>query len=141
MPVAELGALVALGRLRHAETDAARRKLGEALAHETTLAARQNTLVQELEAARRLSGEFDREAFAAWFGRARAEQERLGADIREAEAHTATLRTELANRRVAETAAETALAEARAARKAAAERGEQVMLEDVARALRRGDDH
>jgi hypothetical protein len=137
MPDSALGALTALRRLRHAETEAARRVLGEALTREAELSARQSALGQELEAARQFSGDFDREAFAAWFGRARAERERLAAGMREAEAHTAAARTVLAQRRVAETAAEAALADALAALKAAAAHREQVMLEDVARALKR----
>ena len=137
MPDPDLAALTALRRLRHAETDAARRELGEALTREAALAARHSTLAQELEAARQFSGEFDREAFAAWLGRARAERERVGAAMREAEAHTAAVRTTLAHRRVAETAAEAALASAKAAQQAAIAQREQVILEDVARALKR----
>jgi hypothetical protein len=73
----------------------------------------------------------------AWFGRMQAERARLADAMREAAAHTATARTTLANRRVAETAAEEALTRALAVQEAAAERREQVVLEDVARALKR----
>ena len=141
MPDPDLGALTALRRLRHVETDAARRDLGEALTRETSLSARQSVLGEELEAARQFSGEFDREAFAAWFGRVRTERERLAAAMREAEAHTAAARTTLSHRRVAETAAEAALSTARAAQAATVAQREQVMLEDVARALRRAAGH
>jgi len=137
MPDPAVGALTALRRLRHVETDAARRELGEALTRETALAARQSALGQEIEAARRTSGEFNREAFVAWFGRVRAERERLTGAMQQAETLTAEARTTLAHRRVAETAAEDALAEARTAQRAATDQRAQVMLEDVARLLRR----
>jgi hypothetical protein len=137
MSYRDLGALTALRRLRHAETETARRDLGEALGRESILASRQTTLGHEIEAARQFSGDFDREAFAAWFARVRADRERLAAAVREAEAFTVTVRTRLAHRRVAETAAEAALADALAVRKAANDRREQMMLEDVARALQR----
>jgi hypothetical protein len=137
MPDPNLGALTALRRLRHVETDAARRDLGEALTQETALAARDAALVQELTEARQIAGEFDRETFAAWFARMRAERSRLTDAMREAEARTAAARATLAQRRVAETAAEEALAGALAAREATMARREQVILEDVARALKR----
>jgi hypothetical protein len=137
VPDLDLRALTALRRLRHAETDAARRDLGEMLTRENDLAARQTALRQELDAARQFSGDFDRNAFAAWFGRQRAERERLAAAMREAEASTAAVRTTLAHRRVAETTAETALASAKTAHQAAVMQREQVMLEDIARALKR----
>ena len=57
--------------------------------------------------------------------------------LQEAGALTAAARTTLAQRRVAETAAETALAAAISAQAAAMAQREQVMLEDVARALKR----
>jgi hypothetical protein len=136
MPDPDLGSLTALRQLRHAETDLARRDLSDALTREAALAAQHSNLSQELEATRQFSGEFDRDAFAAWFGRARAERERLAAAVREAEAHTVTTRTTLAHRRVAETAAVDALAAAHTAKKAATERREQLVLEDVARALK-----
>lgn len=134
----DLSTLTALRRLRRAETDAARRDLGAAVTGETALAARDTALRRELDTARQAAGEFDREAFVAWFGRMRAERARLADAIREAEAHTAAMRTTLAHRRVAETAAEAALTSALAAKAAAAARREQVVLEDVARAMRRG---
>lgn len=137
MPDPDLSALSALRRLRHAETDMARRDLAEALSREAALAERHTGLSRELQAARQFSGTFDREAFAAWFGRMRSEQERLASAMREAETKIAAARTTLAHRRVAETAAEAALADAVAAQKIAAEHREQVMLEDVARALKR----
>ena len=133
----DLGALTALRRLRKVETDAARRDLGEAVTQEIALAARDAAMGRELDEARRHSGDFDREAFAAWFGRMRGERARLADVMRDAAARTATARTALANRRVAETAADEALANALAARDAAVARREQVMLEDVARALKR----
>jgi hypothetical protein len=132
-----LAALTALRRLRRVETDMARRDLGEAMAQETALAARDDAMVRELDEARRISGDFDREAFVAWFGRMRAERERLADAIREAEARAAAARTTLAQRRVAETAAEEALARAMAAVEADIARRDQLMLEDVARALKR----
>jgi hypothetical protein len=135
-----LGALTALRRLRRVETDAARRDLGEALAQETALATRDDALRRDLDAARQISGDFDREVFVAWFGRMLAERARLADAIRDAEARTAAARTVLAHRRVAETAAEEALAEALAAKQAAVAHREQLMLEDVARALRRADE-
>jgi hypothetical protein len=137
MPDPDQRALSALRRLRHAETDAARRDLGEALARETALAERHAALVGELDAARRISGDFDREAFVAWFGRRRAERERLAAALQQAGALTAAARASLARRRGAETAAEAALAAAKAALATALAQREQVMLEDVARALKR----
>ncbi|MGA3005805.1 MAG: hypothetical protein ABSE20_29235 [Acetobacteraceae bacterium] len=136
MPDPDIGALTALRRLRHVETDAARRDLGEALTRETALAARDNALAQELAEARQLSGDFDREAFVAWFGRVRTERARLAEAMQEAISHIEKARTTLAHRRVAETAAEAGLAEAVSAQKTAAGRREQVMLEDVARALK-----
>lgn len=132
----DLSALHALQRLRHAETDMARRDLAEALSHEVALAERHTAVRGEIQAARQFSGTFDREAFALWFGRMRAEQERLAGAVREAETKTSAARTALAHRRVAETAAEAALANAVAAQKIDAEHREQVMLEDVARALK-----
>jgi hypothetical protein len=137
MPDPDLSALNALRRLRHAETDMARRDLAEALSHEVALAERHSAVRREIQAARQFSGTFDREAFAAWFGRMRSEHERLAGAMREAATKTSAARTALAHRRVAETAAEAALAEAVAVRRIAAEHREQVMLEDVARALKR----
>lgn len=133
----DLGALTALRRLRHVETDAARRDIGDALARETALAERDGAVRRELDAARQLTGDFDREAFIAWFRQKLTERAQLADATREAEANTAAARTTLARRRVAETAAEEALATAITAREAVVARREQVMLEDVSRALKR----
>lgn len=137
MSESELSTLSALRRLRRVETDTARRALGEAVTQEAALSARDAALAQDLGEARQLTGDFDREAFAAWFIRMRAERALLGAAMREAEARTAAGRADLAQRRLAETAAEEALARAVATRDAAVAAREQVMLEDVSRALRR----
>jgi hypothetical protein len=140
MPAPDLAPLQALRRLRRVETDAARRALGDALTQEASLTAKQSTLVHELAAARRISGTFDRDAFAAWFARVRAEQRQVAAALLAAAARTAAARTALAQRRVAETAAESALASGVAAKAAAAAQREQVILEDASRALRRSTD-
>jgi len=140
MPDPNFRALTALRRLRHAETDAARRDLGEALTRETALAARDAAMRDELQTARSMTGDFDREAFSAWLGRTRAERAILADALRDAAAQTAAARTVLTNRRVAETSAEEVLAEAIVARDAVAARRDQVMLEDVARALKRAVD-
>ncbi len=134
----DLRSLSALRRLRHVETDAARRDLGLAMSEEAALAAREAALGRELDAARRVMGEFDREAFAAWFSRTRAERERLAGELRAAAARAAEARSLLANRRVAETAAEEALERAEALKQAAVAHREQLMLEDVARTLKQG---
>ncbi len=132
-----LGALNALCRLRRVETDISRRDLAEALIQETALVARDSALGRQLDEARKLPGEFDRQAFAAWFGRMRDERNRLADALRAAESQTVALRVTLAHRRVAETAAEEAQAAALAVRAAAVARREQVILEDVSRALKR----
>jgi hypothetical protein len=133
----DLRAFTVLCRLRRVETDEARRDLGEALTQETELAARDEAIGREIGEARQIQGEFDRDAFSAWFGRMRAERARLADATLKAEARTAAARSELANRRVAQTAAEEALGTAVAARDADVARRDQLMLEDVARALRR----
>jgi hypothetical protein len=130
-----LGALTALRRLRRVETDAARVDLGQALTRETALAAQYAAMAEEIGEARRLPGDFDREAFAAWFARTLDDRARLADAMRDAEAHSVVTRTTLAHHRVAETAAEEALANAKAVREADLSRREQLMLEDVARAL------
>ena len=130
------GALIALRRVRHAETDAARRDLGLAMAEEAAFAAREEALGQELDAARQLAGEFDRETFAAWFSRTRTEWERLAGESRAAMQRATEARLLLARRRVAETAADEALARAEALKRAAVAHREQLMLEDVARTLK-----
>ena len=140
MPDPDLHALTALRRLRHAETDAARRDLGEAVARETALAERHAALVGKLDAARRISGDFDRDAFVVWFGRMLTQRTQIVDAMRDAAAQTAAAQVTLAQRRVAETAAETALATAKTAQATAVAQREQVMLEDAARALKRADD-
>ena len=132
----ELRVLTALCRLRRMETDAARRALGEALSQETILAEREAAVAAECEAARGMVGDFDHDTFSAWFTRMRAEQTRLSEAHRDAAAQTAATQQELARTRVAETAAEDALAAATARRDAARAHAEQMVLEDVARALR-----
>jgi hypothetical protein len=136
----DLRALTALRRLRHAETDAARRDLGEAVSREIALAAQYDAMGRDLDAARQISGDFDRESFAAYLGRVRAERARLAEAMREAASRTASARTLLAHRRAAETTAESALASVLAAKHATAARREQVMLEDVARVLKRAEE-
>lgn len=132
----DISTLIALRRLRHAETDIARRDLGLAMAKEAAAVAREAALRQELDAARQTAGEFDREAFVAWFSRARAEWERLAGESRAASDRAAEARLSLAHRRVAETAAEESLARANALKQAAVAHREQLMLEDVARTLK-----
>lgn len=133
----EMHTLTALCRVRRVETDEARRDLGEALAQETALAARDDAMRCELDTARQIFGEFDREAFAAWWGRMRIERARLTDAMRTAEARTAAARTVLANRRAAETAAKDTLAREVTTHEVTLARREQGMLEDVARALTR----
>ena len=137
MPDPDLRTLTALRRLRRVETDEARRDLGEALAQETALATQDEATRGELEAARQVSGEFDRDAFSAWWARMRSERGKLADAMRQAEIRTAATRTVLANRRVAETAAEDALAREMSAREVTMARRDQAVLEDVARALKR----
>jgi hypothetical protein len=134
----DLHALISLRRLRRAETDEARRDLAEALGWERELAERGEALRRDLDAGRHVSGDFDRDAFFAWWERMRCEREKQANVARVAEARTAAARECLANRRVAETAAEDALAREVAARAAALARHEQAVLEDVARALKAG---
>src|ERR1700683_5815758 len=76
MPDPDLRTLTALRRLRMVETDEARRHLGEALADETALAAQDEAMRGELEGARQVSGDFDRDAFSAWWARMRSERDR-----------------------------------------------------------------
>ena len=119
------------------ETDKARRVLGEALAQEAALAQRDAAMRDELDTARRMTGDFDREAFSAWLARTRMERTHVADALKDAEASAAAARMVLANRRVAETSAEEALAHAVTARDAEVARRDQLMLEDVARALKR----
>ena len=137
MAITDLRALTALRRLRHVETDEARRFIGEALVQETALLERDSVIGRELDQARQIYGDFDRETFTAWLGRMWSERARLAVAVREAEARTATARAELTRRRLAETTAEEALARAVTALRIEVERRDQVMLEDVARALKR----
>jgi hypothetical protein len=106
------------------------------MAEEAAFAAREEALGQELDAARQLAGEFDRETFAAWFSRTRTEWERLAGESRAAMQRATEARLLLARRRVAETAADEALARAEALKRAAVAHREQLMLEDVARTLK-----
>ncbi len=131
-----LRALTALCRLRRMQTDTARRDLGDALAQEATLADADAALTGELDAARQVTGDFDRDAFAAWLVRMLAERGRLAGALRQAEARTAIARAALATQRVTETASEEALAREVAEREAVVQRREQLVLEDVARALK-----
>lgn len=127
--------LAALTRLRHIETDRARRALAEALAHEATLSAEHTAIERQIAAERRRDGDFDRDAFAAWLMRMRAQQARLADASREAQARTAAARADLAARRMAETTAEERMAETIAAHDAELARKDQVVLDDAARAL------
>ena len=74
MPATNFRALTSLRRLRRVETDKARRVLGEALAQEAALAQRDAAMRYELDTARRMTGDFDREAFSAWLARTRMER-------------------------------------------------------------------
>ncbi len=132
-----LRVLTALRRLRRVETDTARRELGEALAQEAGLAERDSAIEREVGAARQFTGDFDRQAFFAWWERMRTERARLANAIRVAAARTEAARATLARRRVAETAAEEALTRELNALAADDARREQIVLEDVARGLRR----
>jgi hypothetical protein len=136
MPDSNIRALTALRRLRKVETDAARSDLGETLAEETALAARDAAIEGEVEAARQLTGDFDRQGFFHWLARMRTERSQLATALLAAEVRIAAARLELAHRRVAETSAEQALAQAVLTREAEAAGRGQVMLEDVSRALR-----
>ena len=133
----EIRALTALRRLRHLEADAARRDLGEALAAETVLAARDAAIARELGDARSIIGEYDRDAFGAFLARARAERTVLAGAMREAEARTGAAREALTRQRLAARAAEEVWNRATAARAAEAARKDQHEMEDVARAMRR----
>lgn len=130
-------ALSALVRLRHIETDLARRDLADRLAEEAALLDRDTALAREVEAARTVTGAYDQQAFAAFLARVRGERERLAVALREVSARVRAARADLAARRMAETSAGDALAEARAGEAAEEARRDQATLEDVARALRR----
>jgi hypothetical protein len=91
----------------------------------------------ELKAARLGAGDFDREAFSAWWARKRSEHGEIGSAIKLAAAQSAAARAVLATRRLAETAADDALAKEMTTRALTAAKSEQAMLEDVARALKR----
>jgi len=135
----DLHALTSLCRLRRAETDAARRDLGEALAREIALSTRDQAMREELEAARQGAGDFDREAFTVWWARKRADRSEIAEAMRIAASQTAAARAVLATRRLAETAAGDALAKEITARDLTVARRDQAMLEDVARALKRAE--
>jgi hypothetical protein len=75
-----------------------------------------------------------------WFGRMLTQRTQIVDGMRDAAEQTAAAQVTLAQRRVAETAAETALATAKTAQATAVAQREQVMLEDAARALKRADD-
>ncbi len=137
MPPRELQVLTALGRMRRVETDEARRNLSDALAKEIALETRDAAIGRELEEALRVTGDFDRQTFLAWLGRKRGERAEIATAIRAAASRTAATRSALSHQRVAETAAEEALGRAKVAREEDVARRDQVMLEDVARALRR----
>jgi hypothetical protein len=137
MNTPNLRALTALSRLRRIETDEARRALAAALAEEAALAARDAAIVEEIQQVRDGPAPFDLDMFAAWLGRMMAERSRLAETAREAATRTVTARADLNRRRVAETAAGDALAQATAERDAEFARREQMVLEDVARAMRR----
>jgi hypothetical protein len=140
MAESNLRALTALRRLRKIETDAARGDLAQTLAAEVALAARDAAVAAEVETARLFTGDFDRQSFFHWLERMRTERTRLAESLLAAEAGTAAARAALAGRRVAETAAEQALDRAALAKAAEAARRDQVMLEDVARTLKRAAD-
>ncbi len=131
-------ALMALRRSRRIETDLARRDLGVVLAHEADLIAGEQAIAREVEGARREIGAFDPDVFAAWLGRMAARRAALGEEARAAAETVAAARRELAARRMAETAAEDALGHIMAERALEVARRDQMTLEDVARALRRG---
>ena len=111
-------ALMALRRSRRIETDLARRDLGVVLAREADLIAGQRAIAREVEGARREIGAFDPDVFAAWLGRMAARRAALGEEAR--------------------AAAEDALGHIMAERALEMARRDQMTLEDVARALRRG---
>jgi hypothetical protein len=140
MPEPNIRILNALGRLRKIETDMARRDLGETLEKVAALAERDVAIAAQVEAARQFIGDFDRQAFIRWLDRMWAERTRLAESLRVAEALSEAARSVLARRRVAETATEQALAAAELAQAAEVARRDQVMLEDVARALKRAAD-
>lgn len=133
-----LRTLNAVRRLRHVETNEARRDLAAALARESVLADQDAAIVRDIAVARQIDGDFDREALAAWLMRIRVERDRLAAEMPAAIVRTAEARSVLAGRRMAENAAEEAGSAAAKALETAAARRDQTMLEDVARASRSG---
>ena len=132
-------ALAALRRLRHLETDEARRALAEALTGETAIMEQEAAITREVTAARAITGAYDQQAYALWIARVATERTRFGHLLREAGERTADARAALAARRMAETAAEEALERAREARATEEAHRDQVMLEDISRSLRSGD--
>ena len=137
MTTRAIHALTALCRLRRIETDTARRALAGALAWETKLTDQEQAIAREVSEARRVTGEYDRDGFAAWLARMRGERARLAAESEAAQTRTVRSRAALAQGRVAEQAAGEALARAHAAWAMEMARRDQVMLEDVARAISR----
>ena len=135
MTTRAIHALTALCRLRRIETDTARRALAGALAWETKLTDQEQAIAREVSEACRVTGEYDRDGFAAWLARMRGERARLAAESEAAQTRTGRSRAALAQGRVAEQAAGEALARAHAAWAMEMARRDQVMLEDVARAI------
>ena len=140
MSAARLRPLLALRRLRQLELDEARRVLAEALAHEAALTRRDADLARDVADARAVTGAYDPEAFNAFLARIRAERELIAEAACAAAARVESARGGLASRRVAEAAADDALARAHEILTAEMMRRDQLMLEDVARALRRRAD-
>ena len=130
-----LRALAVVCRLRHVETDAARRALADALADEAALDEADEAVQRRIAAERQFGGDFDHDAFAAWLGLMRARRDGLADASRAARARTEAARTALAARRMAETAAEESRAKAVAAVQEERARGDQAMLEEAARAI------
>lgn len=131
-------ALASLERLRRLETGEARRALAVALAREATLEAEIAGIEERIAAARRCDEVFDRESFAAWLARMAAKRMGLAQSQNAAAEATAAARRQLVDRSMAETAAKDALALARSKQSAAEARRDQAILEEAARAIRRG---
>ncbi len=121
--------LRALARLRRLETDAAKRRLGEAFGRLATAEAREDTAAGALRREAAAGGPAD---YGLWLRRGLAEQDRAALARGFAESAAATARALLAEARAAERGLE-ALREAR--RTAAARlagRREQAALDDAA---------
>ena len=130
-------AMDALRRVRHIETDEARRDLADALAVEDALRVRDEGLVRAMAAARGVTGDFDREALAAFLTHSGRELAALADALRAAEARTAEVRAALTRRRRAEDAANDARDRIGAALAVEEARRDQVVLEEAARGVRR----